>query len=448
MLNKILNKAASLRFTIVLLLVLLVIFLLGLWIPQQSLFDQASYEQWLKKSPTVAPLLDRIGFTHIYSSRVTIAVWVLFFCNLLLSMWQRIPLVRKRISLGDDNLIDPASPLFSARRTMEISWTEQPERIMALLKREGFLLHGSPSFFCGVRNRYSALANPLFHLCFVLVLLGSITGIYTRFVGKIAIAEGESFTGAAEQYKQPLTLPLIGGLPDVGFSVRRIVPEISGNTALQLTAEIVDRQGGAHTVQINRPYKSGSVSCVLKKPGIAPLLVLRDRSGRELDGAYLRLDVLGGNEDSFDFGGYHFKAKFYPDYRKEGDKESSATLEFKNPVLRLTALQGGNEVGSGAVRLGESLDLGDRSVTFAEMPFWVLIQVVKEHGEGLVYFALFLSSFALAWRLIFYRRDIVCRVEEQDGRRVMVLAWRTEFYRALAEEELDALMKKLETGER
>jgi len=443
MLNRVVNRLASLKFTLALLLLLLAIFLLGLWIPQKSLFNQVMYEQWLKNSPMLAPFLDRTGMTHIYSSPLTIGIWVLFFTNLILSMWQRIPLVRKRISLGDANLLDPASPYFTARRTLEITGGQYPERIMELLKREGFLLHGSPSFFCGVKNRYSALANPLFHLCFVLLLLGSITGIYTRFVGKIAIAEGESFTGAPGQYKQPLTLPLIGGLPDVGFTVRRIVPEMSGNTALQLTAEIVDRAGKPHTMQINRPYRQGSVSCVLKKPGIAPLLILRDRSGKELDGAYLKLDVLGGDEDSFDFAGYNFKAKFYADYKREGDKESSASLEFRNPVLRLTAMQGGRAVGSGALRLGESLALGDRSITFAEMPLWVLMQVVKEHGEGVVYFALFLSSFALAWRLILYRRDIVCRVEEMDGRQVMVFAWRTEFYRALAEEELDELMVKL-----
>jgi hypothetical protein len=427
---------------------LVVIFLLGLWIPQRSLFDQAMYEQWMKNSPQLAPLLDRTGFTHIYSSPLTIGVWGLFFINLILSMWKRIPLVRKRVSLGDENLIDPASPFFTARRTIKLDEENHSERIQALLKKEGFVLFGTTSFFCGVKNRYSALANPLFHLCFVLVLLGSITGIYTRFVGKISVAEGESFTGESRQYKQPLTLPLIGGLPDVGFTVNRVVPEISGKTALQLTAEITDREGKRHTIQINRPYRTGAVSCVLKKPGIAPLLILRDRDGKELDGAYLRLDVLEDKEDSFTFAGYRFKANFYADYTKEGNREYSRSLEFKNPVLRLTAFDGERVVAVGALKVGESLDLGDRSVTFAEMPFWVLIQVVKEHGERLVYFSLFLASFALAWRLLLYRRDIVCRVEENDGRQVMTLAWRTEFYRALAEEELDKLMGKLMKRER
>lgn len=443
MLKKIINKCASLRFTIMLLLVLLLIFVLGLWIPQQSLFDQASYELWLKKSPTLAPLLDRLGFTHIYSARFTFGIWALFFCNLLLSMWQRIPLVRKRLSLGQENLLPPGSPYFSSRGTLELSGGNSPEKVMERLRQAGFRLFGTPEHFCGVKNRYSVLANPLFHLCFVLVLLGSITGIYTRFVGKVSLAEGESFNGEAQRYRQPLTLPLIGGLPDVGFTVIKVVPEMSGNTALQLSAVIEDRQGKRHTIQINRPYKTGNISCVLKKPGIAPLMILRDRSGKELDGAYTRLEVLDDKEDSFILGGYRFAVRFYPDYAREGEREYSASLEFRKPVLRLTAYEGTRQLASGALRLGESLPFGDKSITFAEMPYWVLIQVVQERGEGLVYFALFLASFALAWRLLFYRRDIVGRVEEIDGRRVMVIAWRSEFYRALAEEELEKLLKKL-----
>jgi len=447
MLSGLIQRLASLKFTIVLLLLLLAIFLLGLWIPQRSLLDQAMYEQWMKNAPLLAPALDKTGFTRIYSSPLTIGIWALFFINLILSMWKRIPLVKRRISLGEANLLPPDSAIFPARRTLKLSGECRPEQIMEALQREGFLLYGAPTFFCGVKNRFSALANPLFHLCFVLVLLGSVTGIYTRFVGKIAIAEGESFTGEPQLYKKPLTPPLIGGLPDVGFTVLRIVPEISGNTALQLTAEIADRQGKRHTMQINRPYKTGNVSCVLKKPGIAPLLILRDRNGKELDGAYLRLDVLDNREDSFSFAGYRFKAHFYPDYVRDGKRESTKSLEFRNPVLLLTAFDGERLVGSSAIKLGESVMFGDKSITFAEMPFWVLIQVVQERGEGLVYFSLFLASFVLAWRLLLYRRDIVCRVEEENDSQVMVIGWRTEFYRSLAEEELDKLMVKLVRGE-
>lgn len=441
--GKIITWLASLRLTLTLLLLLVVIFVLGLWIPQRALFDMALYEQWMKSAPLIAPALDKAGFTHIYSSPLTLAVWALFFINLALSMWKRIPLVKRRMSLGEENLLSPSASFFSDRRTITLNEENPPERIMELLKREGFLLFGKPSFFCGAKNRYSALANPLFHLCFFLILMGSVIGIYTRFVGMVSVAEGESFNGEPQKYKQPLRPPLTGGLPDVGFTVIRVVPEISGKTPLQLTAEIADREGKRHKIQINKPYNSGAVSCVLKKPGIAPLLILHDRNGKELDGAYLRLDVLEGKEDTFSFGGYRFKAHFFSDYAREGDKDISKSLEFKNPVLRLTAFDGERMIGTGTLKVGESFAIGDKSITFAEMPFWVLIQVVKEQGEGLVYFSLFLASFALAWRLLFYRRDIVCKVEENGGGQVMVIGWRTEFYRALAEEELDQLMVKL-----
>lgn len=443
MLHRVINRLASLRVTSSLLLILAVLFLLGLWIPQRGLFDQKTYQQWLISAPLIAPFLDRIGFTRIYSSPFTLAVWFLFFFNLSLVMWKRVPLIKKRLTLGEDNLVSPRSPQFSTHRVLELGESGEAVRIMELLKREGFVLHGTERHFCGVKNRYSALANLVFHLSFFLILAGGVIDIYTGFRGIVVLAEGESFNGELDRYKQPVKLPLMGEAPAVAFSVERIVPEISGDTATQLTVKIAAPGGKRHNIQINRPFSDSPVSYVLKNLGIAPLFVLSDQDGKELDGAYIRLDVLKGKEDFFNFGGHRFVAHFYSDYVSDGDTESSRSLEFRNPVLRLTEMDGSRKVSSRTVRLGEGFTIGGRTIRFAEMPFWVSIQVVKEPGSGIIFFGAFLASFALAWRLLLYRRDIVCSLEEQDGRTVLLVGWRTEFYRALAEEDLEKLMVKL-----
>lgn len=443
LLNRIVTCLSSIRFTTLLLITLAVIFLLGLWIPQRGLFTKDMYLQWLAASPLLASTLDRIGFTHIYSSPFTITVWIFFFLNLALVMWKRFPLVQRRIDLGEANLLSPSSASFSDRRTVELSGGGDAAQFMEKLAREGYAIFGTPEHFCGVKNRYSAVANPLFHLSFFLILLGGLIGIYTNFRGNVVVAEGESFNGELERYDKGLKLPLTGGPPQISFRVEKIIPEISGNTATQLSAILVDARGKRHTARINHPYVAGNTVCVLKKLGIAPLLVVQDREGNEVDGAYIRLDVLKGKEDRLTFAGHKFTAQFYPDYVKKGDEEYSQSLEFKNPVLRLTEFQGEQKMKSSAVSLGGSFPVGESTITFAEMPYWVSFQVVQERGTGIVYFGAFLASIALAWRLFFYRKDIVCKVEEVDGRQVLQIGWRTEFYRALAGEELDKLLGKL-----
>lgn len=444
LLNRIVTYLSSIRFTTALLITLAVIFLLGLWIPQRGVFTKDMYLQWLAASPLLASSLDRIGFTHIYSSPFTIVVWFFFFLNLALVMWKRVPLVRRRIALGEANLLSPASSTFSDRRTVELSGSADAAQFMEKLAREGYAVFGTPDHFCGVKNRYSAVANLLFHLSFFLILLGGLIGIYTNFRGNVVVAEGESFNGELERYDKGLKLPLTGEPPKLSFRVEKILPEISGDTATQLYATVVDARGKRHTARINHPYVSGNAVCVLKKLGIAPLLVVRDKEGHEVDGAYIRLDVLKGKEDRFTLAGYNFTAQFYPDYVKNKDEEYSQSLEFKNPVLRMTEFQGEQKVKSSAVPLGGSFSAGDSTITFAEMPYWVSFQVVNERGAGIVYFGVFLAAIVLAWRLFFYRKDIVCKVAAVDGRQVLQIGWRTEFYRALAGEELDKLLGKIQ----
>lgn len=440
MFKKLLDKLSSLKMTASLLALLTSLFLLGMWIPQKRFFDRVQYEQWLQSYPLLAGWLDRIGFTHIFSAPLTIFVWSFFFLNLALVMWKRLPLLQKKVSV-DDALLGPESAFFSARRTISTADTKSAERLMEMLRGSNYLVSGSPFHFKGVKNRLSALANPLFHLSFFLILLGGLLGVFTTFRATIALTEGESFNGDLQRYDKPVKLPQYGEPPELGFTILKIVPEVSGVTPTQLTVDILDTKGKPHKARFNSPYKSGTTSCVIKNLGISPLFLVYDENGTELDGAFVRLNVLKGKEDRFYLGGRNFSVRFFPDYVRADDQDMTKSEEFKNPLLVVSEEKSGSSE-THRIRVGESFKSDDRTIKLAEMPFWVSFQVVSEKGVPIVYAGLLLASCALVWRLLFYRRDVVCKIIEVDGVNKIRVALRTEFYRALAEEELDRMLTK------
>ena len=74
MLNKLKKYLSSLRFTILLISLLGLIFAMGLWIPQQRLL-KTIYFEWKKNSPSLVTFLDALGLTTIYTSPITITLW-------------------------------------------------------------------------------------------------------------------------------------------------------------------------------------------------------------------------------------------------------------------------------------------------------------------------------------------------------------------------------------
>src|ERR1035437_7326884 len=108
MFKKLSKYLSSLRFTILLICMLGLMFIIGLWVPQQRLL-KTIYLEWQRNSPALVAFLDVLGLTTIYTSPITITLWLLFFLNLSLVLWQRIPVVKSRIAISDAKIADPVT---------------------------------------------------------------------------------------------------------------------------------------------------------------------------------------------------------------------------------------------------------------------------------------------------------------------------------------------------
>ncbi len=447
MFKKITKFFGSPRFTIWLISLLGFIFALGLWIPQKKLL-KVWYSQWQHQSPKLVAFLDAVQFTDIYTSPITLLLWLLFFLNLSLVMWQRLPLIKNRIALTEAKIADPdTAPGYSFRASYPLSGGMDYAAVISLLKGKGFALIERDGFFYGVKNRLSPIAFGLFHLSFFLILIGGVVSMYTEFYGYLEVVEGDTFQGEYDSYSavpSPPSMPKFGSLPQVTFTVKKIIPVVSGFTETGLKVNLVDKNGKEHEIDINKPYIADSSTFVLKALGMAPLFVITDKgSNKELDGAFVRLDCLKGRSDHFTLGGYDFKVKFYPDYLLDEGKAATRSLEFNNPVFALAIEKDKKKVADVILPRNGSVEFDGKRMEMRETPYWVRFVVMKEHGIPILYTGFFIASLAVIWRLLWFRREIVGRVREDESGGVLEIAGRSEFYKALAEDEFTKMFEKM-----
>jgi hypothetical protein len=400
------------------------------------------YLQWQKNSPALVAILDALGLTTIYTSPITITLWLLFFLNLSLVLWQRIPVVKSRIAISAAKITDPGqAPGYPFKKTYALPAGLDGEMIINLLQQRRFKVLGDASGFYGVKNRLSPLAFALFHLSFYLILLGGLVSVYTEFVGYLDLAQGESFKGELNRYNSTLhlKLPEIGAPPAATFTVKSIVPRVVHNTPTGISVLLVDARGVTHEVDINRPYSTEHTSFVFKHLGVSPLFVLSDASGKEVGGSYIKLDVLQKKPDRFALGPFTYTATFYPDYVLEQGKRATRSMEFNNPVFFIVAERDGKKIGEGLIPQNGFMEFSGYRLEMRDMPFWVRFYVVKQRGLSILYAGFILATVGVIWRLLFFRREIVGSVREENGARCLIVAGRSEYYKSLAEDEFDRL---------
>jgi cytochrome c biogenesis protein ResB len=452
--EKIIRLFESLRFTIFLIICFLIVFILGLIVPQEEMVGPDKYIYWKELHPTVVYILELFDITDIYTAPVTIILWILFFQNLAVIMSVRIPAVWRR-----SVKTEPPRDIEKVKKSKNFAVVPVGDQdlIERILHKNGYRTFFENNAFLAVKNRFSPLATVLFHLSFFLILIGSVMTFYTKFRAEANIAAGETFSG---QYSK-LRPARIGEIPVTVFTVEEITPEYY-NREIPVDLKVVLETGnGKKEISINRPYREGALSFVVMDIDVAPLFVIEDDAGSEVDGAFVKLKVLKGEEDSFNMAGYEFKTVFYTDITVDEDADktdkqlslpqmlqqmgkpdtSARPKEIVNPAFKIRVFRDGKHLKAGIVRKGEPLHFDGNKIYFSEIRYWANFYVGKEHGLGIVYTGFVLIIIALTIRFLFYRRDIRGMIKDGD----LYVGGMGEFYSTSFEAEFEKVIDSLKS---
>jgi cytochrome c biogenesis protein ResB len=318
---KFLKLFKSVRFSAVVIALLILIYFLGLVLPQKWMFlSEAHYVQWKDKN-ILNTLIDFVGFTNIYVSPVTITLLALFFLNLLVVTLNRVPVMMRRAYLTKEKPVFDVEDIKKKNHALISAEIEKRECLNRTInffrKKRWSIISGSKeNTFLAIKNRLSPIGFLLFHFSFILCLVGGLLITYTRFSGEMALTEGQEFKGDMSQFHSILNdAKILKELPPLLLRLEKVRPYYEDNVPTELIVYLdigYKDELRNEVVKVNEPVNRGAITIISQSVGVSPLFIIKGAEGQELDGAYVSLNVLQGKEDSFRFDtfeGFKFNVK-------------------------------------------------------------------------------------------------------------------------------------------
>ncbi|MGA5491832.1 cytochrome c biogenesis protein ResB [Streptomyces pseudogriseolus] len=490
------RQLTSMRVALLLLLLLSLAAIPGSLIPQTGV-DETRVADFRERHDVLAPVYDKLGLFHVYSSVWFSAIYILLFVSLIGCIvprtWQFVGQLRGR---------PPGAPRRLTRLPAHTAWrtSATPEEVreaaLALLKKRHFRAHAVGDAVAAEKGYLRELGNLAFHLALIVMLIAFAWGQLFKSEGNKIVVEGDGFSNTLTQYDDFKSGNLFTNDDLVPFSFD--VKEFTGTyersgpnrgTPRTYETEVTYTEGAdgeekSTVIKVNKPLEIGDAKVYLVSHGYAPVVTVRDGKGRIVYRDAVPLLPLDNNVTSNGvvkvLDGYRnpqgkkeqlgFQAFFVPTF---GGSASGTMLSqfpaLDYPVLALNAYHGDLKADSGIPQSvyqmdkskmkefkdadgqllkklltpGETMKLpgGAGSITFEkDVKEWAGFQVVQEPGGGWALGGALAAIGGLAASLFVQRRRVWVRaVRGDDGVTVVEMAGLGRSESAKVPEELGDL---------
>ncbi|MGW6903740.1 cytochrome c biogenesis protein ResB [Streptomyces sp. NPDC054940] len=489
------RQLTSMRVALLLLLLLSLGAIPGSLIPQTGI-DEAKVAEFRQAHETLAPIYDKLGLFHVYSSVWFSSIYILLFVSLIGCIvprtWQFVGQLRSR---------PPGAPKRLTRLPAYTTWRTEadPEQVreaaLALLKKRRFRAHLAGDAVAAEKGYLREVGNLAFHIALIVMLIAFAWGQLFKSEGNKLIVEGDGFSNTLTQYDDFKAGSLFSqdDLDPFSFHLKDFkgTYEVSGpNRGTPRTYEAdltystgADGKARKTTVKVNEPLEIGGSKVYLVSHGYAPVITVRDGKGTIVFQDAVPLLPLDGNVTSTGaikvMDGYRdaqgkwdqlgFQAFFLPSYGGAGTAVVSQFPALLNPVLNVEAYHGSLGVNAGLpqsvyqldkqklkgfknskgeqlrenLKPGETMKLpnGAGSITFEkEIKEWAGFQVARQPGSGWALAGALAAIFGLAASLFIQRRRVWVRATTgPDGVTVVEMAGLGRSESAKVPEELGDL---------
>lgn len=483
---------------------LLLLFLLSLGAIPGSLIPQTGsnalkVDDFRQAHQTLAPLYDKLGLFHVYSSVWFSAIYILLFVSLIGCIvprtWQFTGQLRSR---------PPGAPKRLTRLPAHASWrtAAAPEEVrevaLKVLRQRRFRAHTAGDAVAAEKGFLREAGNLLFHVALIVMLIAFAWGQLFKTEGDKVIVEGDGFANTLTQYDDfksgnlfddDQLVPFSFDLKNFTATYQRSGP--AKGTARTFEAGIdfslgADGKQQHKTIEVNHPLEIDDAKVYLVSHGYAPTVTVRDGKGKVVYRQAVPLLPLDANETSQGaikvMDGYTnpqgkaeqlgFSAFFVPTFAGAGKGTMYSQFPALDyPVLALGAYHGDLGVDAGTpqnvyqldtkdpnlkpfkdaegdilsqrLRPGETMKLpnGAGSITFdKDIKEWAGFQIVQQPGTGWALTGAIAAIFGLAGSLFIQRRRVWVRaVRGADGVTVVEVAGLGRSESAKLPEEIGAL---------
>ncbi|MFF4506239.1 cytochrome c biogenesis protein ResB [Streptomyces sp. NPDC001401] len=472
------RQLTSMRVALLLLLLLSLGAIPGSLIPQSGI-DETKVADFRKAHTFLAPVYDKLGLFHVYSSVWFSAIYILLFVSLIGCIiprtWQFVGQLRGR---------PPGAPKRLTRLPAYTTWrTEaEPEQVreaaLALLKKRRFRAHLAGDAVAAEKGYLREVGNLAFHIALIVMLIAFAWGQLFKSEGNKLVVEGDGdgFSNTLISYDDFKSGNLFSSddLVPFSFTLDKFTGTYETNgpnkgTARTFQAALTYSQGAygkgkKDLVKVNEPLEIGDAKVYLTAHGYAPVITVRDGKGNVVYRDAVPLLPLDSNVTSTGvvkvLDGYKnakgvseqlgISAFFLPTYTK-GSETASTFPALQNPVLNLTPYHGDLGVDSGIpqsvyqldkshvkafkdakgaqlrdnLKPGQTMKLpnGAGTITYESTKEWANFQIVQQPGTDWALAGSLAAIFGLAGSLFIQRRRVWVRaVKGPDGVTVVEMA--------------------------
>ncbi|TQF07560.1 cytochrome c biogenesis protein ResB [Kitasatospora acidiphila] len=287
------RQLTSMRVALILLFMLSLAAIPGSLIPQTS-ENAFKVQTWKAAHKGLAPLYDKLQLFNVYSSVWFSAIYILLFISLagciIPRTWQFVGVLRAKPPAAPANLT--RMPVYAAWRT-----DADPEAAVAvaqrLLRKRRFRAHVSGGAVAAEKGYLREVGNLLFHLSLFALLAGFAWASLASGQGGKLVVEGDGFSNTMTQLDDfsGSAFYTSQDLDPFGFKLDGFTDEYqtSGSQigqAREFSAHIRYWQGDDPTklkagqISVNNPLDIGGSKVFLIGHGYAPVVTIRDGSGK------------------------------------------------------------------------------------------------------------------------------------------------------------------------
>ncbi len=363
------RQLTSMRTALMLLLLLAVAAVPGSIFPQRSV-DPNAVADYLRTHRLSGPWLDRLSAFDVYSSPWFSAIYLLLFISLIGCVVPRLKkhwlAVRAQPPQVPANLLRlPAHRSESLNKSAE-DLTSEIEKVLRSRRYRVAVREGQLS---AERGYAKETGNLIFHFSLIVVLIGIAMGHLLGWRGDVVVPVGDSLTNIAINYDEFKSGPWVNREELPAFSVELTKLNVSFATIGQergapryFRADVSTQlpQGAGlgpaqpDYIEVNRPLKVAGAQVALLGNGYAPVISVRDSTGKlvysqptvfpPIDANYQSQGVVrvpGAQPEQLGI-----SAIFLPTIVEGAGRPVSLFPDALNPRLLLTAYEGDLGLGS------------------------------------------------------------------------------------------------------
>lgn len=496
------RQLTSMRTALFLLLLLALAAVPGSIVPQRSV-DPRAVAAYFERHPDLAPVLDKLGAFHVYTSVWFSAIYLLLMASLVGCIIPRVGVyaraLRARPPKAPRNLSRlPASTSYETTADVEKVLADAAKSLGLARKDTVTETDDSGTVVAGEvraeRGYLRELGNLVFHISLVVVLVGVASMSLLGYRGNAIVAEGGGYSNTLTQFDEFTA----GGLFDTDdlppfsmtlddFDARFELdgPQRGAPRSFVARGTVTDKPGDEprpYELKVNHPLRVDGASVYLVGQGYAPVVRVTDGDGRVVfedavpflpaDATYTSNGVVkvpDARPTQLGFQGF-----FLPTAVATGEEEipGSAHPAAANPLLGLFAYYGDLGLDDGEaqsvyvldkdeltqfmgddgkpLRLmltpGESVSLpdGKGSIEFVELRQFARFQFSAQPGVMVPLWGVSVGAIGLVLSLMIRpRRTWVRARRREDGTTVVEVAALDRVPRSDVEQSVDDLAGRL-----